>query len=390
MAIYHLSVKIIGRSAGRSVTAAAAYRSGTRIADDRTGLVHDFQRKGGVMHREIMLPDAAPAWMGDRVALWNAVEKAERRKDSQLAREVEIALPRELDQETRLSLVKDFVQSEFVARGMIADVAIHNPMINKQEYPHAHILLTMRNIFCDGFGDKNREWNNKETLERWREHWAERANRTLDRTGHDERIDHRSLQAQRAAALDRAADVRTSEPERAVAICEAHLLNREPEPKLGSVATALERRGILTDRGDDLRAVLARNSERMMLWEPLAPVREALAAVHARATATLTHRVVGARDVVKAVRERIIGWLSASPPSPKPAPARLGREARLVQGDQMAPSPAAPANLDALLGRQLPAGRPAPDRAELLGHRQGDGVARADLPGRDRDDRGRC
>ena len=126
MAIFHLSVKNISRGAGRSVTAAAAYRSASRIVDERTGQVHNYRRKQGVHATEILTPSVAPLWMRDRAALWNAVEQSEKRKDARLAREVDIALPAELTFAEHQQLVRHFVQEQFVRRGMIADVAYHD------------------------------------------------------------------------------------------------------------------------------------------------------------------------------------------------------------------------------------------------------------------------
>src|ERR1700691_5421903 len=125
MAIYHLSVKIIKRGSGRSVVAAAAYRAAQSLAEEQTGHTHDYTRKVGVEHSEIVAPEGALHWMRDRLTLWNAVEAVEKRRDAQLAREVEIALPIELDNASQLSLVRQFVQREFVSKGMVADFSIH-------------------------------------------------------------------------------------------------------------------------------------------------------------------------------------------------------------------------------------------------------------------------
>lgn len=160
MAIYHLSVKIISRSRGRSAVASAAYRAGEKLHDLREGKTHDYSRKGGVVHREVIAPAGAPEWATQREVLWNRVEASEKRKDSQLAREVEIALPRELGPKARAQLVRSFVKEEFTSKGMIADVAIHNPKASDgQENPHVHIMLTMRHLENWEFGGKNRQWN---------------------------------------------------------------------------------------------------------------------------------------------------------------------------------------------------------------------------------------
>ncbi|MEI7607480.1 MAG: MobQ family relaxase [Rhodospirillaceae bacterium] len=389
MAIYHLSAKVIGRSTGRSVTAAAAYRAAERIADDRTGVVHDYSRKGAVEHREILMPNNAPAWMADREKLWNAVEKVEARKDAQLAREIEVALPRELDSSQRLELVRGFVKEEFVSRGMVADVAVHNPRPDGQEHPHAHVLLTMRCLTDGGFGPKQREWNAKDVLEGWRERWAERVNHELERVGRSERIDHRTLEAQREEALGRAADAQRPEPERVVALKEVIALDREPQPKVGTTATALERRGIATERGDELRATAVRNAERAALWERLESVREALTELRERATEALARGVDAARDMLHAAKERVVGWREGPAAKPSPEPPRHERAALLGQGETARAPPAAP-DRDALLGRSQPANSrevPQPDRDALLGRqppaeRSGQAPSRDDLLGR--------
>ncbi|NYZ70475.1 MobA/MobL family protein, partial [Endozoicomonas sp. SM1973] len=168
MAIYHCKVKVISRSTGRSSTGAAAYRAGERIVDERTGIVHDYRRKSGVSYSQILAPRQSPSWSYDRAQLWNEVEKIEKRKDSQLCREVEVALPRELNEDEMRILARDYAQEQFVDRGMIADISIHHA---KDENPHAHILLTTRDVTPEGFGKKNRDWNQKELLENWREAW---------------------------------------------------------------------------------------------------------------------------------------------------------------------------------------------------------------------------
>ena len=221
MAIYHCAVKIIGRSSGRSSVGAAAYRAGEKLENERDGRTHDYTRKDGVVHTEIMTPDNAPEWAKDREKLWNEVEKAEKSIDAQLCREVEVALPTELTPEQQKELVRDYVKENFVDRGMIADVAIHD---KGDGNPHAHILLTMREVDRDGNwqqkcrkeyeldkdGKKQRlpsgnykcrkvetnDWNKKESLEQWREGWEKTANRHLEKAGHEARIDRRSLEAQ--------------------------------------------------------------------------------------------------------------------------------------------------------------------------------------------------
>ncbi len=197
MAIYHLHVKVIGRKSGSSAVASAAYRSASRLRDERQGRAHDFSGKGGVVYSEVMLPEHAPEAWSDRERLWNDVEAFEARRDAQLAREVEFAIPREMSEAQGIELARDFAQVEFVDRGMIADLNVHWDFgEDGMPKPHAHVMLTMRVVEKDGFGPKVRDWNRTEIVERWRERWAELANERLAELDIDARIDHRSLEAQ--------------------------------------------------------------------------------------------------------------------------------------------------------------------------------------------------
>jgi ATP-dependent exoDNAse (exonuclease V) alpha subunit len=194
MAIYHLSAKIVSRKEGRSVVAAAAYRSGESLHDQHVGQTFDYTRKAGVEHTEILAPTESPPWICDRETLWNTVESVERRKDAQLAREIEIGLPIELTKEQQVELLRDFTQRAFVSSGMVADIALHRDNL---ENPHAHVLLTLRDLTPEGFGTKRRDWNTRRAeLIKWREQWAEIANEHLLRAGLEIRIDHRTLEAQ--------------------------------------------------------------------------------------------------------------------------------------------------------------------------------------------------
>ncbi len=194
MAIYHCSVKTISRGQGRSAVGAAAYRAGEKIENERDGMTHDYTRKEGVVHTEIMTPENAPDWTKDRGTLWNEVEKSETRVNSRTAREVEVALPKELDRESQKELLRDYVKENFNDQGMIADVAIHD---KGDGNPHAHILLTTRELDEDGkFGKKRRDWDKNEQVDKWRESWEKHANRYLEREGHEQRIDHRSYKDQ--------------------------------------------------------------------------------------------------------------------------------------------------------------------------------------------------
>jgi hypothetical protein len=247
MAIYHLRATMISRSQGRSATAAAAYRVAERIEDRRTGLVFDYAARGGVDHTEILAPDHAPDWVLDRSELWNRVEESETRKNSQVAREVRVALPDELTHAQRVALVRDYAQAQFVDRGMVADIALHAPGREGDERNHhAHILLTTREIDAEGFTTKNRDWNKVEVLEGWREAWARDSNAALERAGIEDRVDHRTLVAQRDEALELASAARERGDEGAELheTVRAMSLDRPPLPQLSLGAWQLKERGI--------------------------------------------------------------------------------------------------------------------------------------------------
>lgn len=261
MAIYHCSIKIISRGKGKSAVAAAAYRAGQKITDEFDGEIHDYTRKSGVVHTEILLPAQAPAAYQDRAVLWNAVEKIEKAKNAQLARELELALPRELTREQGISLVREYVKRHFVAAGMCADFAIHDTGGGN---PHAHIMLTMRPIEQGGaWGAKQKkeyildpqgkkiydpkkrqykcrsvpatDWNEQTKAEEWRAAWAEICNQVLEQNGHAERIDHRSYERQG--------------------------IDQIPTVHLGVAASAMEKRGIRTERGDLNREIEITNQK---------------------------------------------------------------------------------------------------------------------------------
>jgi Ti-type conjugative transfer relaxase TraA len=240
MAIYHLHVKVIGRKSGSSAVASAAYRSGSRLRDGRLDRSHDFSGKRGVVHSEVMLPENAPEAWSDRERLWNDAEAFEVRKDAQLAREVEFAIPREMSERDGIELARDFVRGEFVDRGMIADLNVHWDMAEDgMPKPHAHVMLTMRAVDEDGFGRKVRDWNRTEMVERWRHRWAEIANERLAELDIDARIDHRSLEAQNIAL--------------------------EPQSQIGAPAQRIEGEGIeAADRAEIHREIARNNGERII------------------------------------------------------------------------------------------------------------------------------
>ena len=258
IAIYHCSIKIVSRGKGKSAVAAAAYRSGEKLTNEWDGLTHDYTKKGGVVHSEILLPAHAPPAFSDRSILWNSVELSEKSNNAQLAREVEIALPVELSREEQTRLVREYCSSQFVSKGMIADFNLHDTGGGN---PHAHILLTMRPLdergawlpkskkeyVLDENGEKIRlpsgryktrkvdlvDWNNRENAEVWRRAWADLANDFLAQNNRPERIDHRSYERQGIDQL--------------------------PTVHVGVSATQMEKKGIVTERGELNRNIKAAN-----------------------------------------------------------------------------------------------------------------------------------
>jgi Ti-type conjugative transfer relaxase TraA len=247
VAIYHFSAKVIGRSQGRSAVAAAAYRAAERLYDEKLGREHDYTAKAGVVHSEVLLPEGAPERWQDRGTLWNEVERGEKRKDAQLARDIEISLPRELGRAEAIRLAQDFVREQFVARGMVADLNVHWVRAGDGEVqPHAHVMLTLREVMPgrEGhseeaeFGRKAVAWNDVGLLREWRERWAGLANERLCKLGHDIRIDHRSYREQGIAL--------------------------EPQNKIGPAGARREDRGEEAERAAEHRAIAQRNGERLL------------------------------------------------------------------------------------------------------------------------------
>ena len=258
MAIYHLCIKIISRGKGKSAVAASAYRSGEKIKNEYDGIVHDFTRKGGITHTEILLPQNAPQGFLERGTLWNSVEKIEKSKNSQLAREIEVALPKELDREKQINLVREYVKENFVKVGMCADIALHD---KNDGNPHCHILLTMRPLnedttwgakskkeyILDENGEKVKlkngkyksrkinttDWNEQDKAEEWRKAWADITNKYLEENSIQEKVDHRSYQRQGIEQI--------------------------PTIHLGVSATQMEKKGIATDRGNINREIKHQN-----------------------------------------------------------------------------------------------------------------------------------
>jgi hypothetical protein len=252
MANYHLNVKIISRGKGQSAIAAAAYRSGERLRDEQADQQKFYRsRAERIQSTEIMAPKDAPEWVWDRGQLWNHAERAENRKDAQLAREFEISLPHEMTQEQREWLAKDFAREQFVRKGYVVDMAFHAPdKDGDQRNFHVHMMVTMRPLGDgpEGFARTlDRSLNSNEQLGVWREQWAHLANRHLERHGYEERIDHRSHKARG--------------------------IDREPTIHLGYAANEMAARGAQSDRMDELRAILSRNEIRLNLKELEAELR---------------------------------------------------------------------------------------------------------------------
>ncbi|WP_031310197.1 MobQ family relaxase, partial [Sphingobium sp. C100] len=234
MAIYHFSAKVVSRANGSSAVASAAYRSASELHDDRLGRNHDFSNKAGVIHSEVMLPEGAPERLNDRSTLWNEVEAGEKRKDAQLAREVEFSIPREMNEKQGVQLARDFVKKQFVDRGMVADLNVHwDKAKDGTPKPHAHVMMTMRDVGPEGFGKKNRDWNSTELLKDWREAWSAHVNERMAELGLEGRIDHRSYEDQGIAL--------------------------EPQHKIGPAGMRRLDRGEDAERADDHRRIAREN-----------------------------------------------------------------------------------------------------------------------------------
>ena len=258
IAIYHCNISIVSRGKGKSAVAAAAYRSGEKLTNEWDGMTHDYTRKGGVVHTEIMLPPHAPPSFSDRSTLWNSVELYEKAGNAQLAREIDAALPIELSREEQIRLVREYCSSQFVSRGMCVDYAIHD---TGKGNPHCHIMLTMRPLDERGAWaaksqkeydlDENGErirlpsgrykthkvdltgWNDKGNALLWRKAWADISNAYLERAGSPERIDHRS-NAERG-------------------------IGEIPTVHMGVAACQMEKKGIATEKGELNRSIQKTN-----------------------------------------------------------------------------------------------------------------------------------
>lgn len=199
MAIFHLKMQILCRSHGRSLLASAAYRAGVRLHDEWQDVTFDYTRRKHVAFSRIYLPRGAPSFMTDREKLWNFAQARERRKDSQLAREMHVALPLELTATERVDLIERYVRREFISQGLVVDCSIHENPGN----PHAHLIISMRRVTADGFSNKCREMNGRDYLQNLRERWSRSVNAFLMEKGHSSRIDHRSHAERQTAANDK-------------------------------------------------------------------------------------------------------------------------------------------------------------------------------------------
>ena len=239
MAIYHFSAKVVSRANGSSAVASAAYRSASELHDDRLGRDHDFSNKAGVIHSEVMLPQGAPERLNDRTILWNEVEAGEKRKDAQLAREVEFSIPREMNEKQGVQLARDFVKKQFVDRGMVADLNVHwDKAKDGTPKPHAHVMMTMRDLGPEGFGKKNRDWNSTELLKDWREAWSAHVNERMAELGLEGRIDHRSYEAQG--------------------------IGLEPQHKIGPAASRRPEQGLEAERIEDHTRIARENGAKII------------------------------------------------------------------------------------------------------------------------------
>lgn len=266
MAIYHLSMDVVGRGnsgpkcakLGKSIVAMAAYRAAEKMIDERTETTYDYTKKSGVEYCEIYAPENSPEWVYERQKLWNEVEKIETRKNAQLGREMDIALPVELTHEEHREIVKKYVENNFTSKGIIADVAYHNA---DKKNPHVHILLTRREITPDGFGQVSKEWyggefkgrpgeEQREYFKNIREDWAVKVNDYFELKDLEMRIDHRSLEEQG--------------------------IERVPQIHLGPSAHAMEKKGIETIKGNLLKEILEFNRTKIVQLEEYKRLKDEL------------------------------------------------------------------------------------------------------------------
>lgn len=310
IAIFHCSIKVFSRGKGHSAVEKAAYRAGEKLLSDYNGRQYDYTKKGGVIYSEILLPEHVSKEYADRTTLWNAVEKAESSKNSQLAREIEVSLPAELSIEQNIALAKDYVHKYFVSVGMCADVCIHD---KGDGNPHAHIMLTMRPIEANGHwgakskkvyildenGDKFKlpsgeykskkvnsvDWNERTKAEEWRYAWADTVNLYLSNQGLNNKIDHRSYERQG--------------------------IDKVPSIHMGVAASQMEKKGIATERGTinqniadmnkEIRQVKAR-IKKQKTWLYSLPLTEALSLIDMMKGAAGGKRLKSNWETIKGIK----------------------------------------------------------------------------------------
>lgn len=279
-AFYRCEVKPLSRSEGRHATAAAAYRTADEIHDERTGFTFDYRRRQGVAFTELVVPEEG-AWIADRQTLWNAAEQSEKRGNARVARDVIASFPHQLTPDERERCSREMATWLCKRYRVAVDVAIHHPHRKGDERNwHAHLLITTRRVTANGLGEKTRELDDVRQgpaeVEKIREAWAETVNRALERQQLDVRADHRSNRKRG--------------------------INRIPQPKLGRSVIALEQQGIVTDIGEQYRAVAAANEniadlerQQKRIAAEIAALEQELAAERQRtappATATAGNRV---------------------------------------------------------------------------------------------------
>lgn len=252
MAIFHTRVKTFSRAQGHASTAAAAYRAGLLIIDDRTGLRHDYRKRGGVVETRCLAPDEAPDWAFDPRQLWPAAEASERRKDATVAREFEVALPHELSNEQRSDLAAEISRCLVQRYRFAVQSSIHEPQTADGLNYHVHILATTRRVDADGLKDKTRELDGgpsgRGEVEWIRAMVGEAINAHLAAAGVSARVDHRSLKEQAAEAAEQGDELTAAE------------LSRAPGLHMGKDATALHRRGLDSDLKQGNEAIARDNN----------------------------------------------------------------------------------------------------------------------------------
>ncbi|MBZ7927127.1 Ti-type conjugative transfer relaxase TraA (plasmid) [Ensifer adhaerens] len=387
MAIYHCSMKPIARSGGRSAVAAIAYRTATKMLNERDGIVHDFTNKRGVEHSEIVLPDDVNgAWALDRSTLWNAVEKAENRKDARVAREFEVALPHEMSARDRLALTRDFARDLANRYGAAADFSIHQPQGESDVRNfHAHVVMTTRVVTERGLGEKTliereNKWllnhdqpTSHMQLREIRELWEHQTNRHLARLGLDIRVDHRShlergLEIEptehmgvHASQMDRRGlDVSRERIDQKAARSNAELIRRQPEQVLAIITGEKS----VFDRHDVARALHRYIDDPQGFRNAFASVMASSALVELKPETETELARYSTREMVEIEHTMAAGAERMSQLTRHPVHRRHVERALSVQNDAIrARAAASSSNTSALPGE----GR-ASDRTGTMGH----------------------